>query len=39
MEVVRDGDKWVMRTNYEDEAPLFAGISLLVKFDKRATID
>jgi hypothetical protein len=38
IEVVRDGDKWVMRTNYEDEAPLFAGISLVVKFDKRATI-
>jgi Domain of unknown function (DUF4845) len=39
VEVVRDGDKWVMRTNYEDEAPLFAGISLVVKFDKRVTID
>jgi hypothetical protein len=39
IEVVRDGEKWVLRTNYEDEAPLFAGISLVVKFAKRATID
>jgi len=39
VEVVRDGDKWVMRTNYEDQAGLFAGISLLVKFDKSLTID
>ena len=39
VEVVREGDNWVIRTNYEDEAPLFAGISLVVKFDKRKTID
>ena len=39
VEVVRDGDKWVLRTNYEDQAPLFAGISLVVKFDKSVTID
>jgi hypothetical protein len=39
IEVVRDGDKWLVQANYEDEAPLFAGISLVVKFEKRATID
>jgi hypothetical protein len=39
IEVVRDGDKWLLRTNYEDEAPLFAGISLVIKFEKRAPID
>ncbi len=39
VEVMRDGEKWVMRTSYEDQAPLFAGISLLVKFDKSITID
>jgi hypothetical protein len=39
VEVKRDGDKWVLQTNYEDEAPLFAGISLVVKFVKRSTID
>ena len=29
----RDG-KWSMEANYEDLAPLFLGISLVVKFDK-----
>jgi hypothetical protein len=37
-EVVRDGDKWLLGINYEDEVPLFLGISLVVKFDKRAPI-
>jgi hypothetical protein len=38
IELVRDGDKWLLQTSYEDEAPLFLGISLVVKFEKRATI-
>jgi hypothetical protein len=38
IELVRDGDKWLLQTSYEDEAPLFAGITLVVKFDKRSPI-
>jgi hypothetical protein len=30
--------KWAMQANYEDLAPLFAGISILVKFDKTVLI-
>ena len=29
---------WTLEADYEDVAPLFAGISLLVKFDKVATV-
>ena len=32
--VERKDGKWSMEANYEDLAPLFLGISLLVKFDK-----
>jgi Domain of unknown function (DUF4845) len=39
VEIVRDGDKWTIQTSYEDEVNLFAGISLVVKFAKRRTID
>ncbi|MEO8309240.1 MAG: DUF4845 domain-containing protein [Pseudomonadota bacterium] len=39
LEVVRDGEKWAIQTNYEDEAPLFADISLVIKFAKRSPID
>ena len=37
--VTRDGTKWVLEADYEDSAPLFAGISLLVHFDKRAVVE
>jgi hypothetical protein len=37
--VQREGDTWVIGANYEDEVPMFAGISLLVKFDKRAVVN
>jgi hypothetical protein len=30
----REGQTWVVQANYEDVVPLFAQISLLVKFDK-----
>lgn len=36
--VKRDGDQWVIEASYEHLAPLFAGIDLLVTFDKRAVI-
>ena len=32
--VRRDGKAWVIEATYEDVAPLFANLSLLVKFDK-----
>lgn len=37
--VQRDGTAWVLEANYEDEVPMFAGISLLVKFQKRAVVE
>ncbi len=37
--VRREGQTWVEQSSYEDTAPLFANISLLVKFDKRVEID
>ena len=30
----RDGKAWVIEADYEDAAPLFANLSLLVTFDK-----
>lgn len=36
--VAREGEGWVIEANYERVAPLFAGIQLLVTFDKRETI-
>lgn len=36
--VRRDGTKWVMEANYEDMVPMFGGVSLLVKFDKRVVV-
>lgn len=37
--VTRDGQQWVLEANYEDQVKLFASISLLVHFDKRATVE
>lgn len=37
--VAREGNNWVLSIDYEDQAPLFAGISMLVKFDKRAVVE
>ena len=34
----RDGRSWIIEAKYEDEAPLFSNISLVVAFDKVATI-
>ncbi|MGZ5393630.1 MAG: DUF4845 domain-containing protein [Mycobacterium sp.] len=39
VEIRRDNEIWGIYSKYEDEVPLFGGISLLVKFDKRAKID
>ncbi len=32
--ITKDGAGWVVEANYDDEAPLFANISLHVTFDK-----
>ena len=37
--VRRDGKVWLIEAQYDDVAPLFSNLSLLVKFDKRATIE
>lgn len=36
--VTRAGTTWTLSANYEDEVPLFAGIKLVVHFDKSATV-
>lgn len=35
----REGKSWVGQAAYEDEAPLFADVSLVVKFNKRVTLN
>jgi hypothetical protein len=37
--VHRDGEQWVISVEYEETAPLFGNISLLVNFDTAAKID
>jgi hypothetical protein len=36
--VVREGEGWVIEASYEQVAPLFGSIQLLVSFDKREPI-
>ena len=36
--ISRDGRSWIIEAKYEDETPLFSNISLVVAFDKVATI-
>jgi len=38
IDVHRDGQAWIIEASYEDVAPLFANLSLLLKFHKSATI-
>ncbi len=35
----KDGEAWIMQAEYEDVVPLFANASILLQFDKSATID
>ena len=35
----RDGQTWLIQARYEDIAPLFSNISLLIRFDKMAKIE
>ena len=34
MKITRDGGVWLVESQYDDEAPLFANLSLRVSFDK-----
>ena len=36
--IVRDGDNWVMRLNYEETVPLYGQLWLLLKFDKTTVL-
>lgn len=38
IQVRRDGQAWILRANYEETAPLFYNLQLLVTFDKTVEI-
>jgi hypothetical protein len=38
IKVTREGRSWVMEANYDDQAPLFANIAILVVFDKTVKV-
>jgi hypothetical protein len=38
MKITKDGASWVVESQYDDDAPLFANLSLHVTFDKKVTI-
>jgi hypothetical protein len=38
MKITKDGASWVVESHYDDDAPLFANLSLHVTFDKKVKI-
>jgi uncharacterized protein DUF4845 len=38
IKITRDGRSWVVNAAYDDQAPLFSNIFILVSFDKTVTI-
>ena len=38
MKITKDGGSWIVESQYDDEAPLFANLSLHVVFDKKVKI-
>ena len=38
MKITKDGGSWVVESQYDDDAPLFANLSLHVTFDKKVRI-
>ena len=38
MQITKDGTAWVIECKYDDEAPLFANLSLRVTFDKKVKV-
>jgi Domain of unknown function (DUF4845) len=38
IKITRDGQKWVVAAAYDDQAPLFKNVFILVSFDKSVTV-
>jgi hypothetical protein len=38
VKITRDGKSWVINAAYDDQAPLFSNIFILVTFDKSVTL-
>lgn len=38
MKITKDGGAWVVESQYDDDAPLFANLSLHITFDKKVKI-
>jgi hypothetical protein len=38
IKITKDGGSWVVESQYDDDAPLFANVSLHVTFDKKVRI-
>ena len=38
IKIARDGTNWVVSASYDDQAPLFANMSILESFDKSVTL-
>ena len=38
LKIVRENNVWTIEADYEDQAPLFAGVSILVTFDKKVKL-
>ena len=38
MKITKDGASWIVESQYDDDAPLFANLSLHVTFDKKVKI-
>ncbi len=38
IKITRDGKNWVISASYDDQAPLFANMFILVTFDKSVTL-
>ena len=38
MKITKEGGGWVIETKYDDDAPLFANVSLHITFDKKVKV-
>ena len=38
MKITKDGSAWLVESQYDDDAPLFANVSLHITFDKTVRI-
>ena len=38
LKITRDNGSWKVEANYDDQAPLFANVFILVTFDKTVTL-